>query len=77
MKLTIYESPNGCIVVEDDPLYYPFHRSHAEHYWAFNSLDKAIAHVRTTLRRWRTERAAAAEKASQQNSTASTPGPDG
>lgn len=63
MKLTIYETQNGCVVVEGgSELDYAKPATDFSSRWSsFNSIDAAIAHVRRVLKRWR-EKKQAAEK---------------
>jgi len=53
MKITIYETPNGCIVTERQGADITAVSYFASDYWSFNSTDKAIAHIRSILKRWR------------------------
>lgn len=58
MKLTIYETPNGCIIVEGEHAAESWAKlsEFQTNFWSFNSLDKAVAHVRNVLVQWRSNK---------------------
>lgn len=58
-RLTIMETQNGVLVINGEGR--GFVEDLPDRCWSFNSLDKAIAHVRSVLRGWRETEAAKAK----------------